>query len=783
MRNLVLLFSLLFVYLISYCQENVYGRVTGKVMDKQSQFSLPGVNIIINSASFTIGGITDESGNFKLEQIPVGRFNIKFSYIGYETIELDNIILTSAKDVYLTIEMLEKIEEIEQVVISAYQKHKPINELATISARSFTIEETEKYAGSWGDPARMASNYAGVITANDNRNDIIIRGNSPTGLLWRLEGVSIPNPNHFGTFGTTGGPICMLNNNQLTNSDFFTGAFPAEYGNAISGVFDLKMRNGNNDKYEFMGQMGFNGFELGAEGPFSKNKKSSFLINYRYTMMDLMNAMGLFDVGGVPLYTDLSFKLFLPTKKIGAFSIFGLGGISKIKLEEEKGSGWTADMLPGTKVNYGSEMSVIGIINKYFFSENARLETSVSTSFKNSFNDVDTLRNMNYEFHYEDIYSEFKYSFSSKFSLKKDSKNTIQAGILVDIYDFNYYDKFFDLILNDYMHYTDMNDQTTLYQAYIQLKHRFNDIFSANFGLYSQLHALNNSKSLEPRLGFKYLINPKQSLSFGYGLHAQMQPTLIYFTQTLIDTTGMNYIYTNKNLDFTKAHHFAIGYDYLIRKNLRIKTETYYQYVFNIPVETEPSYFNMVNYGADFYNEKVDYLINEGIAENYGVELTIEKFFNKNYYFLLTTSLYQSKYQGSDKIWRNSAFNGNYVVNLLGGYELPLKNNVLAINIKNVWAGGKRYIPIDREQSVLNGKTVYNISEAYKRKYSDYFRIDLRISFRKNSEKISQEWAFEVQNLTNHKNLLIKRFDQKKNEVIDILQIGFFPIGFWKIYF
>jgi len=179
----------------------------------------------------------------------------------------------------------------------------------------------------------MATNFAGVRGANDATNDIVIRGNSPTGLLWRLEGVDIPNPNHFGNLGSTGGPVSMLNSNVLSNSDFMTGAFPSEYGNALSGVFDLRMRHGNNEKHEFLGQIGFNGVELGAEGPFSKKSGASYLINFRYSTLALFKLGGVdFGTGdATPEYTDLSFKVRIPTKKAGIFEIFGMGGMSSIE--------------------------------------------------------------------------------------------------------------------------------------------------------------------------------------------------------------------------------------------------------------------------------------------------------------------------------------------------------------------------------------------------------------------------------------------------------------------
>ncbi len=767
----------------SWGQNIIIGKVFGKVIDKQSQISMPGVNVVVYSQGKSNGITTDNEGQFSLDNIPVGRFNIEFSFIGYEKIAIQNVNLTSAKAVFLNIEMLEKVEKLDEVFVKAYSKDKTINEFATISTRTFSIEETNKYAGSWGDPARMASNYAGVQTAGDQRNDIIIRGNSPTGLLWRLDGVVIPNPNHFGTFGTTGGPISILNNNQLANSDFFTSAFPAEYGNALSGVFDLKMRNGNNQKHEFMAQLGFNGYELGAEGPISKKMGSSYMINFRYTMMDLMHAMGLFDIGGIPKYSDLSFKVFMPTEKLGTFSLFGIGGNSIINLSGDKGSGWTSDMIPNTKVYYGSKMGVIGLTNKYFLSEKGRIESSVSTSYTNSFNDVDSLRTSNYFNFYNDNYSETRYAVSSKYILKINPKNIVQVGLIAELYDFNFFEEILDYKTSNYIQNSNSKGKTCLYQAFGQIKHRFTDAFSVNMGIHSQLFSLNNTQMLEPRFGMSYALSPKQNLSFGYGLHGQIQPQLIYFTQTLVDTLNRKYVLTNEKLGFSKSRHFVLGYDYLIAQNLRIKIETYYQYLFNIPVEQSPSYYSTLNYGADFYNPTNDSLVNKGIGKNIGVEFTIEKFLSNNFYYLLTTSIYDSRYQGSDKIWRNTAFNGNYTVNFLAGYEMPIKNNVMSFNFKVVSAGGKRYIPIDLNKSIAKGTTVYDYNNAYSKKFANYFIIDLHVSYRQNLKKVSQEWSIDIQNLTNHNNILTQRYNAENKKIEDILQMKFFPIGSWKIYF
>lgn len=330
---------------------------------------------------------------------------------------------------------------------------------------------------------------------------------------------------------------------------------------------------------------------------------------------------------------------------------------------------------------------------------------------------------------------------------------------------------------------TDIRENTELYQGFVQLRHAISDNLFINAGIHGQVFALNGSGMVEPRLGMSYNLSSKHALSLGYGLHGQTQPKLIYFVRTNHSDSPHDYTLTNRELGFSKSHHFVAGYDYRISTNLRLKIETYHQSLYDIPVETGASYFSLINYGANFYNEKIDSLTNSGKGKNSGVELTLEKFLSKNFYFLLTTSLFDSKYQGSDGLWRNTAFNGNYTVNMLAGYELPLKTDALAFNIKMIWAGGKRYIPINLEQSILHGEAVYSYSEAYTPQFDDYFRVDLRISYRKNSKSISQEWSFDVQNLTNHSNIFMQRYDNDTQSVVNVLQMKLFPIGSWKIYF
>jgi len=763
--------------------------IRGHVVDNQTAAPLPGATVVLLGSDPARGAATSVDGWFEIEQVPVGRISLQISYVGYETRTLRNLLVKSGKELVLNIELQENVQQLSEVVIKAGRKDRPSNEMAKVSARSFTVEETERYAGSWGDPSRMAQNYAGVVSAGDRRNDIIIRGNPPTGLLWRLEGVNIPNPNHFGALGATGGPVSMLNNNLLANSDFFTGAFPAQYGNALSGVFDLQMRHGNNQTAEYTGQVGFNGFELGLEGPFSDSSRASYLANYRYSTLSVTDKLGLnLGVGAIPEYQDLNFKIHIPRKK-GKLTLFGLGGTSHIKLGQQRQE---SDNSFGTPAGYrtvnGSDMGLLGFRLTHFFNEHSRIENRMALSGHGVSTTIDSLNNNQSKLFYHEDNEQWKLGWYSDWINKFNARNTLEAGISLESYSINYVDSVYQGWTNlepdaQYIRQIDtQRDNLMLLQGYTQYKHRFNNRFSLYAGMHFQYFAYNRSSSAEPRFSMEWEPRKNQSLSFGYGYHTQLQPLFLYFVETY--QPDGSYTKTNQSLDFTKSNQWVLSYHYSFNENLRLKVETYYQHQLNIPVEERDSYFSLANYGASFHQTRMDSLVNEGSSRNYGVEITFEKFFSNRYYFLVTTSLFDSKYRGSNNDLRNTAFNGNYVINMLGGYELPLgKRSTLALNLRMVAAGGQHYTPLDVEKSIEQDNPYYINEEAYKRQYPDYFRLDGRLSLRLNGQKISQEWALDVANLTDQRNIFSKTYNRVENKVITEYQQRIFPIMLYRINF
>ncbi len=762
--------------------------IRGHVTDKDSKTPLPGATVVLLNVQPLTGTISDQEGDFRLSNVKLGRQDLQVTYLGYKPATFQGIIVNSVKEIVLEVELEQNVIIGNGVVITAKaHKDETHNQMATVSARTFTVEETEKYAGSRGDVARMAMNFAGVSSANDQRNDIIIRGNSPSGLLWRLEDVDIPNPNHFAENGTTGGPVGMLNNNVLQNSDFFTGAFPAQYGNALSGVFDLNMRNGNNQKHEQLFQVGFNGFEAGAEGPFSKNHKASYLANFRYSTLQLMEGVINLGTTGIPKYQDLTFKLNFPLKK-GRITVFGLGGNSEIAmLDSQNGNQQDLYSGEGQDLRNRSKMGATGISYTRFMNEHAYFKLMLSGFYQNGGTTIDTLDISGLPHpNIDHSYAEFRTSLSGYINSKYNSHLTVRGGFQIDRMGFDLLTKIYS---NESQWMRAMIDDSkglgegvTLYQPYAQATYRFNDKFSMVPGLHFSYIDLNSSASLEPRLGLNWQLNGKQKISFGYGLHSRSQTLSTYFLGTQMADGSL--IETNTGLGFTKSHQFILGYNNSITENTRIKAEVYYQYLFDVPVETASTSFSMLNTGAGWGVAARDSLLNKGTGKNYGLELTVERFFSKNIYYLATVSLFESKYKGSDGIERNTAFNGNYVVNALLGKEFPINGkSAFNIDFKMTVAGGSYYTPVDLQASQAANTTKYDDSKAYSEKFDPYFKADIKFGYRLNWRKVSQEWVFYIENFTNHQNILMQTYSQSKNEVTNVYQLGFFPMMQYRIHF
>ncbi len=577
--------------------------VRGKVIDTDAKYPLPGVTVLLldQGDGKLIGTTTDADGFFRLAKVPLGRNSLRFSFMGYKEVMLSNLILTSSKELVLEVSMEEMAISLGDVEVRATRTGEAQNEMAIVSARAFSVEETDRYAGSRGDPARMASNFAGVQGADDSRNDIVIRGNAPGSVLWQLEGINIPNPNHFGAAGTSGGPVNIINNKILANSDFYTGAFPAEFGNTVSGVFDLKFRKGNNEQHEKSFQLGFMGAELFLEGPINKEKRSSYLVGYRYSSLQLFTTLGI-DVGttDIPKYQDFALKFNFPTKNNGNFSVFAVGGKSNIGIivSEENVEERNLYGEKDRDQYFGSRMGVLGLSYEKVLKNQTFMKATLAASQESVSADhyyiVGTVKPdgfinvqalppiLGYDF------TNNKYSQVLSFYKKLDNRNTINYGFQNDIYRFNLQDSARQVTIlpnpgtgggiqyqsNPWsFRWATAGESAVLAQPYIQWKHKVNEIFSFVAGLHSQYFSLTNSWSIiEPRAGLTWRLPNNQGINLGIGMHSQIQPTYTYFYKFEdVVRPQAGFQQHNRNINFTRSRHLVLGYDKVLGPQVRLR--------------------------------------------------------------------------------------------------------------------------------------------------------------------------------------------------------------------
>jgi hypothetical protein len=813
--------------------------VRGVLRDKESQTVIANAKVFfegpITNPPSTFEATTNAKGEFVFTNVPVGRYALAVEAKDYQIFSTNNIVVTSGKEVILGYELEQVIEKVGEVIIKGKGKgDKPNNDAALISARLFTVDETDRFAGSRGDPARMASNFAGVQGADDSRNDIVVRGNSPQGILWRMEGIDIPNPNHFAIPGTTGGSVSIINNKILGNSDFFTGAFPAEYGNANAGAFDLKLRNGNNQKREFSSQLGLLGWDALTEGYLGKKGGASYLATYRYSTLAMFGKLNIpLGTDAIPNYQDYSFKLNFPLKdNKGNLSFFGIGGSSNIDINISNQTESSTELYGDNDRDqlFASKMHIWGSSFQYNIDKNSYFKATVATSsqtvnanhqlaFRRVIDTFERDGKTLFRYQLDSVKPNLGYEFETKtvaghafYNKKFSAKSSMRAGLQLT----QYYYMFADSALNFnptsplYWKFSvRWNSNGTAFMAipYVQWKYKYSPALTLSTGVQMQSYTVNydpnntplgstgggakisNTSSSGPlfRFGARYQLTKRDALNLGLGMHSQNQSAYIYYYQKPGNSTPHNL-----GMGLSRSNHAVLGWDHQMGKASRIKVETYYQQLFNLPVERlmasngyKGSSFSLANTGSGFSRFFPDSLENTGIGKNYGVEFTVERFFSKGFYYLASLSVFDAQYQGSDKVWRSSDFNTDYAANGLIAKEFVFKNkNSLNIGGKVTFAGARRYSPIDTLATIYEREYIEKSADKNTMRFgSPYRRFDIRIAYRINSKKASHEIAFDLVNVTNRKNVLKYSYIDSAPYFRETYQLGFLPLFYYKLDF
>ncbi len=753
--------------------------IRGIIIDDASNSPVPYVTILVNGKTSTTT-TADSNGAFIINNIPVGRYNVEARCQGYESSIQKEIVVAAAKETYLFISLKQKINELTEVVLKPHiSKELPLNNMATASARMLSVEEAKRYAGGFDDPARLASSFAGVA-GNTGENGIMVRGNAPKFLQWKMEGVEIPNPSHFGDLNSIGGgTLTALSSQMLANSDFFTGAFPAEYNNALSGVFDIAMRTGNNRKWEHTFQIGLVGIDASSEGPFRKVGKSSYLFNYRYSTLALLGPALPDNANGLK-YQDLSFKLNFPTKKAGTFSLWGIG------LRDRAGAKAKTDSTEWKYYNDSEQdeieqyMGAAGISHKYFFKNSTYIKTTIATTVSGTDWATQKLNNqLSLVPKSSIVNTNYNYILSSTVNKKFSARHTNRTGILITGMQYDIQLNKADNTQQPERNIVDAQGFSSLLSAYSSSSIGITDKLHLTIGIHGQLSTLNNHYTIEPRIGISQQLNTKQSIVLAYGLHSRLEKLNYYFNNSL--TTGAQQV--NKDLNFTKAHHIVASYNLSISDVLHFKAEPYYQYLYNVPVIADSS-FSFLNLRNDwFFAEKLQ---NTGTGNNYGIDLTLEKYISKGYYYLFTASVFDAAYKGGDGVWRSTRFNRNFVFNFLIGKEWYMgkrKQNILSLNTRFCYQGGNRYSPVNTAASNATQGIIYDESHAYNLQTAPALNAHFTASYKMNKKNRTSEISLKLLNITRQPDFKGYKYNLQTNTAEKDLESILIPNLSYKIEF
>ncbi|MEO8067420.1 MAG: TonB-dependent receptor [Flavobacteriales bacterium] len=773
-RSLLILAPLLYTAQIT--AQGTTQTVRGTILDTDTRLPLFGATVEVKGVDPALSTMTDQDGGFVIKSVPTGRIDVVVSVFGYEAKVLANLLVISSKETVLQVPMLTSVKQLNEAKVSGKKrKGQARNDMATVSARRISVEETSRIAGGINDPARMVGTFAGVASTPDGNNTIVVRGNSPKGVQWRLEGMEIPNPNHFSDDGSTGGPINVLNSDMIDDSDFLTGAFSAEYGNVYSAVFDMRLRDGNNKKREYTLKAGVLGTDLTVEGPLPGVESGSYLANYRYSTLALLDGAGIVDYQGVPKYTDAAFKVKVPTTKAGTFSLFGVGGRSSIQQED---IGVTGDTL-FARNDYRSRMGVVGLSHTRTLGANSYLYSTVSMSGNGSGNEyfeAPAPGEDGTELRSNADLAKWTLRATTTLNTRLNAKHKLRTGILFS-------NDHFRMLVDDWNNDSDALEReldrtgsANTTQAFVSHQWRWNERWTLTSGVHLLHYDLNDAIAAEPRVALRYQQRPDQAFTFGAGLHSKTQSLMTLQVQDF-DAQG-NVVRPNEQLGLTRAAHAVVGYERMLAEDIQLKVEGYYQYLYDLPVENNVTSAYSESNTIEWFSDRA--LVNEGVGYNTGIELSVEKFFTRGYHFLATGSFSETKYQALDGVWHNSRFNLGTVANVLAGKEWKIrasrgKDRVFMAGFRWSMQGGQYHTPIDLKASRAAGEQVLT-NDVWSYKSPDVHKLDVVMSYRVGRPKASHEFKVDVQNVMNAQTPVGYFYEDRTGTIKSYAQLSILPV-------
>ncbi len=744
----------------------------GRLLDAVVSEPIAGAEVILRKDQQEKKTITNEDGIFIFKGLSPGHYRLTFQSLGYETLTIAEVWIHSGVPRESSYAMDPSDQELTPVVVKAQSRGSAAQAINSI--HTLTVEETFRFPGTFYDPARLATHYAGVISDNDQANNLVIRGNSPNLLGWHLEDVEIVNPNHLANAGTlndrvtqSGGGVNILSAQMIDNTAFLKSTFPASYGNALSGIMDMHLREGARDQMHFTGQIGLNGIDAAIEGPLGREKQGSFLLNYRYSTLGLLSALGV-DLGDEEFnFQDLSFHVKTPTGDHSTLTLFGIGGTSKNVFEGTSDATLWEEFKDRQNINYEGKMMAVGINWEWHqwkttlaFSGNSHKRFSAIILSEQQVNSFE--RNVN---------EEGRIALHTRNRIHINRSAFLDLGIRLNQISYN------NLSAQDLLGVRSQGQvDTWLLQAYSSARWLLSGATSMTAGLHFSHFELSSSSTIEPRLGLQHSFTNTSSINFSYGLHSRIpsQNALL-----IKGPTGED----NRHLSFLHSHQLVLGYRHQLTSLSRITAELYYQNLFDLPIGIgDNSSFSTIN---SIDNHSIQNLMSDGTGENMGIELSFQKYFGNGTYYQLNGSLFDSKYTGADGIRRNTRYNAQFAGNLTGGkeYTWQKKRKVknLGLNLRVFARGGFWEGPINQNSSQILLTTIYDEQDAFTEQLPTFFKVDFRIHYKVTKENYTSILGLDILNATNRENIIYYFYNPQNQSTLPKTSLGIIPILSYRI--
>ncbi len=741
--------------------------VRGRVYAAMGGRPLPGAEVQLLRDSIALRTTTDSSGAFRFTDVPPGLYALEAAAEGHDPERIAELWARSGKEEELRLEL--SAEGLMLQMHSVERLARPPSVLP-LGVRSFTVEQGLRTPATFYDPARLVGTFPGTSGANDQANHLLVRGRSPLANAWLLEGVEITSPNHLTNAGTnsdlpvlTGGGVTILSAQMLGTSHFLTGALPMVYGNALGGVFDMRLRSGNTERREWTVQAGLIGLDLGTEGPIGKSGRGAYLVNYRYSTLGILGAIGV-DLGDEAItFQDLSFHITLPVGKRGELRVFGMGGVSSNVFEAERDTtAWEFDK-DDKDITYTARMGAAGTRLRLPLGE--RTDLSATVAISGSVQERDEVL----------IGTDLQPGFASVAQL---AEQKVSASLQVQ--------HRIGARLRVVAGGSAMQRTTTtqlepaivgvLLRPFAGATYAITDRLTAEAGMALAHYTFNASQATEPRAQLAYSMRKGHRATIGYGMRSQLPAHAIM----QVHFPGM--VAWNEQVGLTRSQDLVAGYQHAVNSRLTVRVEVYHQELMDVAV-TESGFVGLDGFPpasmVNGWDEPFRFpLTSNGRATAQGAELSVERAFAKGLFYSANVSLVDSRYRSPGGTWYNTRWNTGYMANAVVGREWakPKEGSVRTwgASLRFSLSGGQRYTPLDW-QNRRGFFVPMPTGDPYSAQLSTMHRVDLRIYLKRDRSGRTGVWTLDLQNLLNTRNEAFKYFDNRKSEVVTKYQLGLIP--------